>query len=226
VHPIILRWLGQNDPLRRGYGQEGPPAPRTHDKACAEGLESDGKPHHTWDSKAHVRLTTGINHWCPLSVLHKFDMIWDFCPDMMHIVKTFFERLVLGVFSGSRKPEYKHEEPKKPPRDASDEDRALYQNEKRKYNARVKEYNAELQRFAECIFTEADRKLVDRRVQNLVGFPYWIKGSLVPQHTHKTHFLKSCEVFVNLSTLSKDFPSDISFSLQYPMIIFTTCTDY
>jgi hypothetical protein len=115
-------------------------------------------------------------------------MIWDFCPDMMHIVKTFFERLVLGVFSGSRKPEYTHEEPTKPPRDASDEDRALYQNEKRKYNARVKEYNAELQRFAECIFTEADRRLVDRRVQNLVGFPYWIKGSLVPQHTHKTHF--------------------------------------
>jgi hypothetical protein len=24
-------------------------------------------------------------------------MIWDFTPDMMHIIKTFIERLVLGV---------------------------------------------------------------------------------------------------------------------------------
>jgi hypothetical protein len=46
-------------------------------------------------------------------------MIWDFCPDMMHIIKTFFERLVLGVFSGSRKPNYTYVKPTKPTRDAT-----------------------------------------------------------------------------------------------------------
>lgn len=185
-----LRWLAQDDPLRQGYGQEGPPAPRTHDKACAEGLESDGKPYHTWDSKTHVRLTTGINHWCPLSVLHKFDMIWDFCPDMMHIIKTWFERLVLGVFSGTRKPNYTFTEPKKPTRDADEEERKQYQAKKRKFNANTKEYAEELKRFAECHFDEAARKLVDQRVQNLVGYPNWIKSSMVPTTRTEIKLLK------------------------------------
>jgi hypothetical protein len=116
----LLRWLSQSDPLRRGYGTEGPPAPRTHARACAEAHLSASKPHETWEKdKKHVRLTTGINHWCPLSVLSKFDMIWDFCPDMMHIIKTFFERLVLGVFSGSRKPNYSNPKPAPLPKDPS-----------------------------------------------------------------------------------------------------------
>ena len=109
----FLRWLSQNDPLRRGYGTQGPPAPRTHSKACEQAHVSESKPHNTWEKSTHYRLTTGINYWCPLSVLHKFDMIWDFCPDMMHIIKTFFERLVLGVYSGERKPNYSNPEPEK-----------------------------------------------------------------------------------------------------------------
>jgi hypothetical protein len=177
------RWLPPGDPLREGYGDEGPPAARTHDKACAEAKDSESKPHHTWKQPGHVRLKTGINHWCPLSVLEDWDMIWDFCPDMMHIIKTFWERLVLGVFSGKRKPVFTKKAPKKPNRDATDEERRLYNLAKRTYNAGVREWKGDCEAFDACSFTMADQQIVDRRVQNLVGYPYWIRNSMV-QHAH------------------------------------------
>ena len=113
-------------------------------------------------------------------------MIWDFCPDMMHIIKTFFERLVLGVFSGSRKPNYTYVKPTKPTRDATVDERKKFQEKMRKYKTRKAEYAEEIKRFNECIFNAADQKLVDTRVQNLIGYPYWIRSSMVqPSHTHK-----------------------------------------
>jgi hypothetical protein len=171
------RWLHPDDPLRRGYSPGGPPAPRTHAQACAEAKASDRAPYHTWDRKSHPRRGTGINHWSPLSVLNKFDMIWDFCPDMMHIIKTFFERLVLGVFSGARKPtKFKRTEPVDPGRRG---DRQEFMSKKRKYEARKVEYEKARVAFDECIFDADARKIVDERVKNLVGYPNWIKASLV-----------------------------------------------
>ena len=174
-----IRWLHPDDPLRHGYGPEGPPAPRTHRQACREAKVSDSKPYHTWDSTKHVRLTTGINHWCPLSVLNKFDMIWDFCPDMMHLIKTFFERLVIGVFSGSREPSFNRKDPVKPAKGAEYQERKDYQAKKGKYEAQKKEYLEEVKACNECKFSSADQRTVDERVQNLVGYPCWIKSSLV-----------------------------------------------
>jgi hypothetical protein len=113
-------------------------------------------------------------------------MIWDFCPDMMHVVKTFFDRLVLGVFSGKRKPTYKFTKPKKPARDADAAERKKYKDARRKYKACKKEYKDERKRFDECLFDNDAQKLVDERVQNLVGYPYWIRNTLV---THMLNFL-------------------------------------
>jgi hypothetical protein len=178
------RWLHPDDPLRAGYGDEGPPAARTHDRACAEAKESDSKPYHTWKQKSHVRLKTGINHWCPLSVLTNFDMIWDFCPDMMHIIKTFWERLVLGVYSGKRRPEaFKKKAPVRPHNEAPIEERTQFKVAARIYNAILAEWKADQAAFDACSFTKADMKIVDQRVQNLKGFPYWIRNSMV-QHAH------------------------------------------
>jgi hypothetical protein len=112
--PALLthRWLDQEDPLRNGCGNDPPPQARTHDKACSEAKTSEASVL-AWKSDKHPRKKTGINHWSPLSVLSMFNMIWDFCPDMMHIIKTFFERLVLGVFSGKRRPTFGLDEVKK-----------------------------------------------------------------------------------------------------------------
>lgn len=178
LHPQN-RWLHPDDPLRRGYGPGGPPAARTHSKACAQAHASEATAYTTWEKSNHVRLTTGINHWCPFSVLLKFDMIWDFCPDMMHIVKTFFERLVLGVFSGTRRPNYTDNEPTKPKRQATHEERKDYQEKLRNYKTRQVEYDKELSAFDACIFDAEAQKTVDQRVQNLVGYSYWIRSSLV-----------------------------------------------
>jgi hypothetical protein len=106
-------------------------------------------------------------------------MIWDFCPDMMHIIKTFFERLVLGVFSGSRKPNYTNPEPAKLARNPSRAEQKEHQEKMRKHKAKAAAYEKEIKAFDECYFDEDARKLVDTRVQNLVGYPYWIRSSLV-----------------------------------------------
>ena len=140
---------------------------------------SDACPHHMWDNENHPRKTSGINHWCPLSALSKFDMIWDFCPDMMHIVKVFFERLVLGVFSGKRKPtKFKPKKPEKPSR-RSKGNQAEYKQATAKYKADREEYDECRATFDECKFNELAQKTVDERVQNLVGYPYWIRSSMV-----------------------------------------------
>ena len=50
----------------------------------------------------------------------------------------------------------------------------------REHKAKEQEYEKEILAFDECYFNEAARKTVDRRVQNLVGYPYWIRSTLVP----------------------------------------------
>jgi hypothetical protein len=116
-------------------------------------------------------------------------MIWDFCPDMMHIIKTFFERLVLGVFSGERKPKFTSKPPTKPSPGAPRDVRQEYERKQSKYRERVREYEEAIAAFNECQFSEAEQKLVDLRVQNLVGYAYWIRSSLVSSHeyTNNTH---------------------------------------
>lgn len=179
-----IRWLHPDDPLRMGCGPEGPPAARTHAQACTEAKDSESKPYHTWNRSSHVRFKTGINHWCPLSVLYKFDMIWDFGPDMMHLIKTFFERLVIGVYSGSREPSFNRKEPVEPDDEASKEELKIYKTKKRKYEARKSEYQEMVKASQECKFSDVDQKIVDVRVQNLVGYPCWIKSSMVRTLTH------------------------------------------
>ena len=187
MHAPASRWLHPNDPLRREYDQEGPPAPRTHARACAEAKASDNAAHHPWDRKNHPRKASGINHWSPLSVLNKFDMIWDFCPDMMHIIKTFFDRLVVGVFSGSRKPaSFKRTEPVEPGRGASRADRTAFGGKKRKYDYHKEEYEKSLVAFKGCLFDTVAQTIVDERVKNLVGQPNWIKASLVHSQAFDT----------------------------------------
>jgi hypothetical protein len=111
-------------------------------------------------------------------------MIWDFCPDVMHIIKTFFDRLVLGVFSGERRPTFNRTEPKKPEGRLSPAERAKWKKNINKYNARAKEYADAIKAFDECLFSTEAQRTVDERVQNLVGYPYWIRGSMV--HSHST----------------------------------------
>jgi hypothetical protein len=181
---IYHRWLHATDPLRGGPGDgvpEGPPPPRTHEQACREAKWSENSTY-GWDNKNnHPRIKTGINYWCPLSVLMKFNMIWDFCPDMMHIISTFFERLVIGVFSGARRKPFTYPQPVDPGRgkNVSQERHAEYKVKHKLYTKKKKENDKLNTNQDKCTFSKADMALVDMRVKNLCGEPDWIKNSLV-----------------------------------------------
>jgi hypothetical protein len=79
-----------------------PPPCRTHAKAVAHSLESraydgpeDGGP---WKK-------SGVNYYCPLVLLQDFDLVWDAAPDMMHILKNIWTKL-LHIFNGQLHPAY------------------------------------------------------------------------------------------------------------------------
>jgi hypothetical protein len=117
-------------------------------------------------------------------------MIWDFCPDMMHIIKTFFERLLLGVFTGARKPTaFKPTEPVKPAEGATRTTVREYRGKKRTYDQLKEDYDATQLSFAECLFDAEAQKIVDERVKNLVGYPNWIKASMVHTRLWMAHTL-------------------------------------
>jgi hypothetical protein len=171
--------LHPDDPLRAGYDAGGPPPPRTHEAACREAKESEASLY-SWESKAnHPRYKTGINHWSPLSVISRFNMIWDFCPDMMHIIKTFFERLVVGVFTGERAPSLNIREPAKMPKNPDIDARKKYREAKKEYDDLSEEHETAVASVQACTFSEMDKRVVDARVKNLVGYPNWIRTSLV-----------------------------------------------
>ena len=173
------RWLHPDDPDREAYGPELPPPARTHREACREAKQSE-KSVYGWENKDnHPRYKSGINNWCPLSVLMKFNMIWDFCPDMMHIIKTWFERLVIGVFSGERRPHFSGTKPAPLPKRTSNEEKQQHKTAMAKYKKKLQAHERECVAFDMCIFDMHDRKIVDARVKNLVGYPDWIKSTLV-----------------------------------------------
>jgi hypothetical protein len=183
--------LHPEDPLRSDYGSEEPPPPRTHLQACEEAKVSETMPYARWDAANHPRLATGINHWSPLSILRFFDMIWDFCPDLMHVIKTFFERLLIGVFSGSRKPtNFKRKVPAKPNSRATTTEREEYKVKKRKYDSTKREFEDAVQAFDESKFDTDAQKIVDERVKNLVGYPNWLKTTLVQSQKYLTKNLR------------------------------------
>jgi hypothetical protein len=122
-------------------------------------------------------------------------MIWDFCPDMMHIIKTFFERLLIGVFSGARRPVFKRKEPVVPGTPVTAEETKEYQGRKRKYDERKAEYGEAIQAFDECLFDGDAQKIVDERVKNLVGYPNWIKASLVQSTQYIIGFIQIFYIF-------------------------------
>ena len=101
---MLTRWLHRDDPSRKlgedgkdnGSGfvsaeHRGPPDARTHEESRAQGIAAENFIG-SKDSIHHPKKQSGIAGWCPLGELPFFDIIWDVCPDMMHILKNLFER--------------------------------------------------------------------------------------------------------------------------------------
>jgi hypothetical protein len=121
-----------------------PPRPRTHDEAVAHSLESRAYNGPEKADRAPWKKS-GVNYYCPLVLLQHFDLIWDAAPDMMHILKNVWSKL-LHIFNGQLQPAY----PKKNqtvdkhgnalPADRIDAIEKAFQAQKDKYNNLVRVY--------------------------------------------------------------------------------------
>ena len=174
---LLHRWLPPNHQFRAdaAFGTKrdtGPPRARTHAESVQQGLDSDN---YRGTKKGHVRKLTGINTSCALSFLHLFDIIWDVCPDMMHIIKNFFEKLSFKLFAGACVPVWSASKNKMP-----DDDDAQYDRKKARHDDAKARWEKAVEQNKKCLFLTADQELVDRRVKHLVGPANWIKNSMVP----------------------------------------------
>ena len=53
------------------------------------------------DKAEHI---DGVKEWCPLAILAFFCVIWDFVPDMMHMVYNLLKTYLVATMKGTRKP--------------------------------------------------------------------------------------------------------------------------
>ena len=179
---VFCRWTHVNCPLRDDarFGSteyRGPPAPRTHDSAYAEGVLSEA---YVGAAKQHVRLTSGINGVSPFHWLSKakFDIIRDLNPDMMHVIVNFFLHGI-PLFAGERRPG-KSNNFNKPTSTATDPATIAAQQKYIDELARLTKAQTACDMFT---LTPADRERVDARMSDLSRCKKYVKKSHVPFST-------------------------------------------
>jgi hypothetical protein len=55
-----------------------------------------------WKDNEHPRKATGVNAVSALSLYPMFDIVWDFMPDWMHIIKNLILPHFIKVVKGDR----------------------------------------------------------------------------------------------------------------------------
>jgi hypothetical protein len=175
------RWLDENDPLRdKGVPEaDAAPAPRTNDETYAQSVEAE---EYCGFANAHPKEEHGINGWCVLHLAPMFDIIWDVCPDMMHVLKNFFDRFFVALPSGERIPNVQKSF-KKPTRTKKESDDEFAAQE-RKFEKETERYAKAKKQAHACTFSDKSKKQVDVRIRKLAaikssGIPY----SMVPFKT-------------------------------------------
>jgi hypothetical protein len=189
---ILCRWLPDGhhfhaDPAFGPQRATDPPAPRTHAETVKAGEASDAW---TGPDNGHPRYASGVNSLCALTFLYLFDIIWDVCPDMMHIIKNWFEKLTFRLFAGLRIPQWSSAKNPKPKQGVAD-----YPARKAKYKRQKALYKRAVAQTLKCTFPAADQAVVDRRIKNLVGPATWIKNSLVHTRMYNYVFYVTINVY-------------------------------
>jgi hypothetical protein len=193
-------WCPEGHPFRGKpeFGTEAqraadPPEFRTHDETGEQGHKSEV---YTGPENAHPRKSTGVNGTCALVFLFLFNLIWDVCPDMMHIIKNFFEKLTFKVFRGSRIPTWSAKtfglnappQPKKKvggqtvKKKEYAEQMKVWRVKKTEYETRRAEWATACNQHQKVVFTAEDQGIVDRRLKQLVGPSKWIKATMVQDY--------------------------------------------
>jgi hypothetical protein len=84
-----------------------PPAARTHTEICEKAAELAGL--RGAELKA-AQKASGVYGFCVLAYLLLFDLVWDICGDMMHLIKGTWGRRLLPMLKGN----FVQAPPKKP----------------------------------------------------------------------------------------------------------------
>lgn len=148
-----------------------PPDPRTHQESYDQGLQAE---EYFGADKKHPRHTHGINGWCVLGLVPLFDIIWDVCPDLMHILKNMFERLFIELPSGDRAPNTSKKF--NPPKQKKNETAAQLQTRQLKFESEVSRHKEASKRAENCKYSERSQRQFDLRMRKLAG----AKGTGIP----------------------------------------------
>jgi hypothetical protein len=190
THYSYCRWLHPDDPWRQDYAGDfgsqefrATPAPRTHRETMQQAKEAE---EYRGPDDKHPENTHGIRGTCPLGFLPFFNIIWDLCPDMMHINKNLWDRCIIALFKGARNPKLSKNNPKpgrfknqgrptKKQKIASErERRTIHQQHYAAYVHEHARYESALARAQEWTMTAKQQKAFDKRVRSIAD------GGLIP----------------------------------------------
>jgi hypothetical protein len=208
-----IRWLHHSDQRREqgANGEDGSgfteeehdpaPEPRTHAETIRQGRQAED---YVGPKENHPRKQSGINGWCPLGVVPLFDLIWDVCPDFMHIIKNYFERFFDQVPAGKRIPfTTKQAEPVPRTENYRAKQKAYikavggsprtadYATRKIAYDRDVARQVESRKRALECKLTAVEQAQIDIRCRKLAkesatGIPFsMVPFSTLPGHGHQ-----------------------------------------
>ena len=149
-----------------------PPAPRKHSDFVEQGLANElheqllAMPNARSRGvfkKDLPRKVTGIKEACPFRFLPFFDIVWDFCPEMMHIISGIWKRHVFSMFAGKRTPA------------------AVKVRKKNTFaeNEALKQAHGECKEcLASWALSQEKSDLADQRTLALAGEPKWVRSNI------------------------------------------------
>jgi hypothetical protein len=164
------------------------PAPRTHIESMQQAREAE---EYRGPPKKHPEKTHGIRGTCPLGLLPFFNIIWDLCPDLMHINKNLWDRCIVALFMGKRDPKKptknpnpgrfrdvqvpaKAQEQQQPPRKkkkgpSEDDLRKIHQKKLTEYEYEQARYKKAKKRAQEWTLSLECKTAFDKRVRAMAG---------------------------------------------------------
>lgn len=140
-----------------------PPESRSHAKVVRE---AKANVEYMGFKNAAPHRDSGIKELCPLSYLFGFDMVWDFAPDMMHIVEGVLQGHIVPMLKGERLPQMPRRSNQSA--DISDKDWKRIKNS----------WKEDYARSASWTLPKDAQKQLDRRTRNLGGERDWFKTGL------------------------------------------------
>jgi hypothetical protein len=99
----------RSDSVMFGTEERGTPPPsRTHDGMCADGRANEAHRLAVLNGDAYKKDSpyklSGVKELCPLSFCPLFNVVWDMCPDMMHIIPAIMKGHIVPLLKGMRTP--------------------------------------------------------------------------------------------------------------------------